>query len=52
MSKSKGNGINPLDIVKDYGSDCLRISILFHGPNEKDIIWDPNFPKILVYIFL
>lgn len=48
MSKSKGNGVNPLEIVEKYGSDCLRLALLFAGPNEKDIVWDPEFPKTLV----
>ncbi|KYN99368.1 leucine--tRNA ligase, putative [Plasmodium reichenowi] len=39
MSKSKGNTINPLDIVKTYGSDCLRLHILFLGPVDQDKRW-------------
>lgn len=51
MSKSKGNGINPLDIINKYGSDCLRLALLFSGPTEKDIVWDEDFPKTLVNYF-
>ena len=50
MSKSKGNGINPLEVIEKYGADCLRLSMLFYGPTEKDIIWDDNFQKSLVII--
>lgn len=50
MSKSKGNGINPLEVIEKYGSDCLRLSLLFYGPTEKDIIWDDNFQKSLVIL--
>uniref|UniRef100_A0A8C9GYM3 leucine--tRNA ligase n=1 Tax=Piliocolobus tephrosceles TaxID=591936 RepID=A0A8C9GYM3_9PRIM len=39
MSKSKGNVVNPIDIVKIYGSDCLRLHILFLGPIEQDKKW-------------
>ncbi|SPJ10000.1 leucine--tRNA ligase, putative [Plasmodium sp. DRC-Itaito] len=39
MSKSKGNTINPLDIVKTYGSDCLRLHILFLGPVHQNKKW-------------
>jgi leucyl-tRNA synthetase len=39
MSKSKGNVVNPDDIVKHYGSDALRLYILFMGPPELDAVW-------------
>lgn len=39
MSKSKGNVVNPDDIVKEYGSDALRMYILFMGPPELDCEW-------------
>jgi leucyl-tRNA synthetase, eubacterial and mitochondrial family len=39
MSKSKGNVVNPDDIVKTYGSDVLRMYILFMGPPELDCEW-------------
>ena len=39
MSKSKGNVVNPDDIVKQYGSDVLRLYILFMGPPELDCEW-------------
>lgn len=39
MSKSKGNVVNPDDIVKKYGSDVLRLYILFMGPPELDAEW-------------
>lgn len=39
MSKSKGNVVNPDDIVKKYGSDALRLYILFMGPPELDAVW-------------
>ncbi|KYO00867.1 putative leucine--tRNA ligase [Plasmodium gaboni] len=39
MSKSKGNTINPLDIVRTYGSDCLRLHILFLGPVDQNKKW-------------
>ncbi|MDR3646254.1 MAG: leucine--tRNA ligase [Candidatus Babeliales bacterium] len=39
MSKSKGNVVNPDDIIKAYGSDALRMYILFMGPPELDCEW-------------
>jgi len=39
MSKSKGNVVNPDDIIAKYGSDVLRMYILFMGPPELDCEW-------------
>ena len=39
MSKSKGNVINPDDIVKEYSADALRIYEMFIGDYEKDASW-------------
>ncbi len=39
MSKSKGNVINPDDMVKLYGADALRTYELFIGDYEKDAAW-------------
>ncbi|KAL4492538.1 hypothetical protein ABPG72_007651 [Tetrahymena utriculariae] len=47
MSKSKNNGINPLEEIEKFGADCLRMTLLFYGPNEKDIAWDGNLQKTL-----
>ena len=40
MSKSKGNVINPDDVVKEYGADTLRVYEMFMGPFEQMIPWD------------
>ena len=42
MSKSKGNVINPDDMVNEYGADSLRIYEMFMGPIESSKPWDPN----------
>ena len=42
MSKSKGNVINPDDMVREYGTDALRIYEMFMGPLDSDKPWDPN----------
>ena len=39
MSKSRGNTVNPDDIIKQYGADTLRAYILFMGPFDQDAIW-------------
>ena len=39
MSKSKGNVVNPDEIVDEYGSDVLRMYMLFMGPPELDCEW-------------
>lgn len=39
MSKSKGNVVNPDEIVDKYGSDVLRMYMLFMGPPEIDCEW-------------
>ena len=42
MSKSKGNVINPDDIVKEYGADVLRIYEMFMGDYEQDVPWNTD----------
>jgi len=42
MSKSKGNVVNPDEIVKSHGSDVLRMYILFMGPPELDCEWQDS----------
>ena len=42
MSKSKGNVINPDDMVKEYGADSLRVYEMFMGPIDSTKPWDPN----------
>ena len=42
MSKSKGNVINPDDMVKEYGADSLRVYEMFMGPIDSAKPWDPN----------
>lgn len=40
MSKSKYNGVDPLDVMGKYGADTARMFILFKAPPEKDLEWD------------
>lgn len=40
MSKSRGNVINPDDIIKKYGADTLRLYEMFMGPFDDYIAWD------------
>ena len=39
MSKSKGNVINPDDVVEKYGADSLRLYEMFMGPLEASLPW-------------
>ena len=43
MSKSKGNVIDPLEVIdQGYGADALKTYLLFMGPIDDDSAWDPN----------
>jgi len=42
MSKSKGNVVSPDEMVAQYGSDVLRMYILFMGPPELDCEWQDS----------
>ncbi|MBI3290999.1 leucine--tRNA ligase [Candidatus Falkowbacteria bacterium] len=42
MSKSRGNVVNPDEIVKEFGADTLRIYEMFMGPFEQAIPWSNN----------
>ncbi|EFR31572.1 leucine--tRNA ligase [Eremococcus coleocola] len=42
MSKSKGNVVNPDDVVKEYGADTLRVYEMFMGPLDASIAWSEN----------
>lgn len=45
MSKSKGNVIDPLEVVDTYGADVLRLYILFMGDYEQAAPWSENGVK-------
>ncbi|MBC8588483.1 leucine--tRNA ligase [Paratissierella segnis] len=45
MSKSRGNVVNPDDIVMDYGADTLRTYEMFIGDFEKSVPWSENGVK-------
>lgn len=42
MSKSKGNVVNPDEIVGQYGADTLRLYEMFMGPLTESVPWDPK----------
>lgn len=42
MSKSKGNVVNPDDIVEEYGADTLRLYEMFMGPLDASIAWSED----------
>ncbi|MEQ2280299.1 putative leucine--tRNA ligase, mitochondrial [Ameca splendens] len=40
MSKSKHNGLDPQEVVQQYGVDTIRLYILYAAPPEQDILWN------------
>ena len=42
MSKSKGNTIDPIEMVESFGADSLRIYEMFMGPYDEAIAWDTS----------
>jgi len=42
MSKSKGNVVNPDDLVREFGADALRLCEMFIGPFRDSIAWNPR----------
>ena len=42
MSKSKGNTIDPDDIINKYGADTIRLFILFAAPPEQNLEWSDS----------
>ncbi|MEG1948034.1 MAG: leucine--tRNA ligase [Clostridia bacterium] len=46
MSKSSGNGIDPCDVICEYGADALRLWILFIGDFQSNSIWNNEGTKV------
>jgi len=42
MSKSAGNGIDPLEVIRRFGADALRFTVVAAAPLGTDILLDPN----------
>lgn len=45
MSKSRGNVINPTDVIREFGADTMRTYIMFIGDFEKPASWASNSVK-------
>ena len=42
MSKSKGNVVDPDDMIQKYGADALRLYVMFVAPPEKEVEWSDS----------
>jgi leucyl-tRNA synthetase len=42
MSKSKGNVVNPNEMVERFGADATRLYMMFAGPLEDEVMWNEN----------
>ncbi len=42
MSKSKNNGVDPDNIIKEYGADTVRLFMLFASPPDRDLEWNDS----------
>ena len=42
FSKRDGNGIDPVDVVNQFGADAFRLYEMFIGPFEQTALWNPN----------
>ena len=42
MSKSRGNVVNPDEVIATYGADALRVYEMFMGPFDQPVSWDTN----------
>lgn len=42
MSKSKGNVVNPDDVVNEFGADALRLGEMFMGPFDQPVAWSTD----------
>jgi leucyl-tRNA synthetase len=42
MSKSKGNGVDPDEMVQIYGADATRLFVLFAAPVENELVWQES----------
>ena len=45
MSKSKGNGVDPMDLISMYGADAMRFNLLTLGTNNQDVRFDADIDK-------
>ena len=58
MSKSRGNVVNPLDMIKKYSADILRFYLVSNASPDKDFAWSDKaiegssrFTKKIIYYF-
>ena len=45
MSKSKGNGVDPMDLIAMYGADAMRFNLLTLVTNNQDVRFDADIDK-------
>src|SRR4029453_13357172 len=44
MSKSRGNLVEPSELIDEHGADVARLTMLFAGPFEDDVDWGDGSP--------
>lgn len=42
MSKSKLNGVSPIEVIEEFGADALRLYCMFMGPIDKEKVWNTD----------
>jgi leucyl-tRNA synthetase len=46
MSKSKYNGVDPIDAIRQNGADATRLAMLFAAPAENPVEWDDSCVQV------
>ena len=50
MSKSKNNGVDPQEIIEQYGADTVRLYTLFTAPADQTLEWSDSALKVHIIL--